>query len=123
MLNLLFQYIVMFRMPVEQEVGTQTYLINYDNCIWRHQEKKLMVTSQIRIFLTREEVRQSQNAALVDERMCRHLQQGVGLFLAYFNSTGFVECWVGIECHILSRIRLQSGKNLVVDSLLRRGTL
>lgn len=33
MLNLLFQYIVMLRMPVEQEVGTQTYLINYDNCI------------------------------------------------------------------------------------------
>lgn len=82
-----------------------------------------MVTSQIRIFLTREEVRQSQNAALVDERMRRHLKQGVGLFLAYFNSTGFAGCWVGIECHILSHIRLQSGKNLVVDSLLRTGTL
>lgn len=123
MLNLLFQYVVMFRMPVDQEVGIQTYLINYDNCIWRHWENKLMVTSQIRIFLTREEVRQSQNAALVDERVHWHLQQGVGLFLAYFNSTGFAECWVGIECHILSRIRIQSGKSLVVNSLLRRGAL
>lgn len=121
MLNLLL--VVTFRMPVDQEVGIQIYLINDDNCIWRHWENKLMVISQIRIFLTREEVRQSQDAARVEERMNWHLQQGVGLFLACFNSTGFAECWVGIECHTLSYIRIQSGKSLVVGSLLRRGTL
>lgn len=113
----------MFRMPVDQEAGIQIYLINYDNCIWRHWESKLMVTSQIRIFLTREEVRQSQNAALVEGKMYWYLQQGVGLFVAYFNPTGFAECWVRVECHILSHITIQSGKSLVVDSLPRRGTL
>lgn len=113
----------MFRMPVDQKVGIQIYTINYDNCIWRHWEKKLMVTSPIRISLTREEVRQSQNAAQVEGRMHWHLQQGVGSFLAHFNPTGFAGCWVGIECHILSHITIQSRKSLVVDSLLRRGTL